>query len=314
MKTYLDCIPCFFRQALEGGRIAGALPRRQKLIVDMFAAQIPHLSLQASPPEIARICHAIVKQVTGRADPYGKIKRKSNLTALKVSGKLRDKVKRAPRPLLTAVELAIAGNVIDFGVKNNVNVREELRRILAQEHKSVHKRSIFHYAAFRDALKKSKNILYLADNAGETLFDRILIEEIQRKYPGAAVAYAVKEKPIINDALREDARVCGVDRCARVISNGSDAPGTVLALCSAEFRRSFARADMIISKGQGNYESLSGETGPLFFLFMVKCPVVAKHTGCRIGETVLLCSRRNKKALRVGSAKRVHGRKSSGTQ
>lgn len=299
MKTYLECIPCFFRQALEGARIAGAEPSRQKQIVDEFAAKIPRLPLSASPPVIARTCQAIVRKITGRDDPYRAIKRKSNRIALKMAGQLEKKVSASPDPLLTAVELAIAGNVIDFGVKNNVNVREELKRILAQEQKSIRNKSVFHYVSFKHALKNAKNILYLADNAGEAVFDRILIREIRRLYPATDVYYAVKEKPAINDALREDARMCGVDRVARVISNGGDVPGTILLFCSEEFRERFKSADMIISKGQGNYESLSQERGPLFFLFMVKCPVVAKHTRCPIGETVLLGGRRERKGISV---------------
>jgi len=298
MKTYLDCIPCFFRQALEGARIAGASPEQQKQIVDEFASKIPRLPLSACPPVIARVGQAIVQKVTGHVDPYARIKRKSNRIALRLAGLLQKKVSGSPDPLLTAVELAIAGNVIDFGVKNNVNVREELKKILAEEKKSVSKGPVFHYAAFKRALKRAKNILYLADNAGEAVFDRLLIREIRRLYPGADVYYAVKEKPAINDALREDARACGVNRVARVISNGADYPGTMLLLCSAEFRERFKKADMIISKGQGNYESLSQERGPLFFLFMVKCPVVASHTGCPVGETVLLSKERKNISFR----------------
>ena len=184
---------------------------------------------------------------------------------------------------MTAVELAIAGNIIDFGVKNNVNVRHELKKILAQEHLSARKRSLFHYAQFRRSLRRAGNILYLADNAGETVFDRILIEEIRSQWPGARIEYAVKARPVINDALAEDAYACGIDKVARVVSNGADAPGTVLPLCSREFRQKFRRADMVISKGQGNFESLSNEKRLVFFLFMVKCPVVARETGCTMG-------------------------------
>jgi len=287
MKTYLDCIPCFFRQALEGSRIVRASPKQQKRIIDEFARKIPQISLEASPPEIARIGYKLLRAVSSNGDPYQAIKQKSNRIALRLLGRLRNKVNHSKDRLLTAIELAVAGNIIDFGVKNNLNIKEELKKILAEENKVIHKQSIFHYAEFRQALRKARDILYLADNAGEVVFDRILIEEIKKAYPDKKLYYAVKEKPVINDALFEDAKVCGIDKVVQVISNGTDAPGTILALCSKEFKQIYKRADMIISKGQGNFESLSNEKRPIFFLFMVKCPVVAKETDCKMGNIVL---------------------------
>lgn len=294
MRTYLDCIPCFFRQALEGSRIVRATPKQQKQIIDEFARKIPKISLEASPPEIARIGYKLLRIASFNGDPYHAVKQKSNRCALRLLGRLREKVSRSKDRLLTAVELAIAGNIIDFGVKNNLNIKEELKRILVEENKFIHKQSIFHYKEFRRALKKSADILYLADNAGEVVFDRVLIEEIKKEYPKKNIYYAVKEKPVINDALFEDAKVCGIDKTAQVISNGTDAPGTLLSFCSKEFKQIYKSADMIISKGQGNFESLSNEKRPIFFLFMVKCPVVAKETGCKMGNIVLLYNLNNK--------------------
>ncbi len=290
MNTYLDCIPCFFRQILDGARIIHASPEVQKQLIDEFARQIPKISLEASPPEIARIGYTLLKRISPNGDPYKEIKQKSNRLALRLHPKLKERVLHSNDRLLCAIELAIAGNVIDFGVKNNLNVDTELGKILAEEDKCIRKKSLFHYSEFKQALKKAGNILYLADNAGETGFDRILIEEIKRLYPEKSIYYAVKEKPIINDALREDAEMCKIDRIAQVISNGTDAPGTILYLCSKEFKEIYGRSDMIISKGQGNYESLSSAGEPIFFLFMVKCPVVAKDTGCKMGDAVLFCN------------------------
>lgn len=288
MKTSIECIPCFMRQILEVCRLIGAGQRKQKRIMDSFSRLIPGLPMKASPPEIARISYRLLREYSSCSDPYILIKKKSNLCALRLLGKLKDKVERSSDRLLTAVELAIAGNIIDFGAKNNLNVKEELKKILKDERKSVNKRSLFHYAAFRKELKTAKNILYLADNAGETVFDRVLIEEIKKEFPDKVIFYAVKAKPVINDALMGDAKVCGIGKSAKLISNGSDAPGTILSICSSEFRRLFSRSDMIISKGQGNFESLSEVKRNIFFLFMVKCPVVAKDTGRKIGDIVLL--------------------------
>lgn len=288
MKTCLDCIPCFFKQLLEGARIAGASPDIQKKVLDEFALMLPGIPLDASPPEVARMGYCILNKTGFNGDPYKELKRKSNRCALDLLEKLKNKVDGSRDRLLAAVELAIAGNIIDFGARNNPDIEGELENILLMESESIKKKSMFHYNEFKVELKAADNILYLADNAGEVVFDRILIEEIKKAYPKKNIIYAVKEKPIINDALTEDAKFCGIDKSARIISSGSDAPGAALGRCSEKFKGIFSRADMVISKGQGNFECLSGVKRPVFFLFMVKCPAVAKETGCEMGGIVLL--------------------------
>jgi hypothetical protein len=150
-------------------------------------------------------------------------------------------------------------------------------------------KKLYQYKRFKQTLGRAKNVLYLADNAGETVFDRILIEEIKRADPHKQILYAVKSGPTINDALEEDARFCGIDRAAKIITNGVDAPGTILSLCSRNFLRIFRKADMVISKGQGNFEALSPASRTVFFLFMAKCQTVADHVGCGIGDIILRC-------------------------
>jgi uncharacterized protein with ATP-grasp and redox domains len=294
MKTYVGCIPCFFRQLLDAGRIAGMSSRLQKRVLDEFARKIPRLSLSSSPPEIALVGYGILKKHNADRDTYKTIKQKSNRLALTLYDRLKLKVYHAKDRLLASVELAIAGNVIDFGVKNNLDVKKELKHILLREKRYIRKKRLFRYGEFRKALRSSESILYLADNAGEIVFDRILLEELRRMYPEKVIYFAVKESPVINDALREDARYCGIDKVARIISNGADAPGTILPLCSNEFKRIYRNADMVISKGQGNFESLRRGKRKVFFLFMVKCPVVADEVGCKLGDIVLLDADRQK--------------------
>lgn len=288
MNTYLECIPCLFRQALEAARISGADLDTQKKILDDVALQMPGFSLEASPPEISRAIHDTVRRYSGIADPYAQIKRKSNALGLSVYKRLKDKVEKSEDRLFSAVELAIAGNIIDYGVKNSLNVEEEVERILKEETPNIDRDEtrFFAYESFLAVLNKSKNILYLADNAGETVFDRVLLEEIKDR--GKEIIYAVKEKPIINDALAADAAECGLDKISQIISSGSDAPGTVLSRCSDSFLKIFKRADMVISKGQGNFEALSNPGRPVFCLFMAKCPVVAEDIGCKVGDILLM--------------------------
>lgn len=290
MRTYLECIPCFFKQALEAARLSGADENTQKEVLNSVALKLLKFPLRASPPEVARVIYKTVKIITDNGDPYAGIKDKSNKLALKAYPALKKKVEYSHDRLLTALELAVAGNIIDYGIKNSLNVEEELKRILSEENNAIRKEagSIFDYRGFKRVLKKSGNILYLADNAGEVVFDRILIEEIKRIGAAKNIIYAVKKRPIINDALSADAYFAGIGKAADIISSGVDTPGTVLSLCTKRFLGMFRQADMVISKGQGNFEALSECNRPVFFLFMAKCPVVAKHVGCRLGDVILL--------------------------
>lgn len=310
MKTVLECIPCFFRQALEASKLAGADLKVQRQVLNALAKALPVFSLASSPPEMGQKIYRIVRKVTGRNDPYAQIKYESNQRALELYARLKKKIAASRDPLGAAVKLAIAGNIIDYGVKNSLNVDRELKKILKMEDRLIpgRDRALFRYAEFRDALARAKTLLYLADNAGEVVFDRVLIEEIQKGDPLKKIHFAVKAGPTINDALLEDARMCGMDKIAKIVINGSDAPGTVLPLCSPSFRRLFRRVDMVISKGQGNFESLSSVRRTVFFLFMAKCPVVAGHMACPLGTIVLRCHQPSGKEKRF--KKRVTGRRS----
>ena len=290
MKTYLDCIPCFFRQAIEASQIANASLLTQKRILDQLGKTLSDFSLNATPPEMGSIIHRLVKEMTGEKDPYKKIKAESNQLALGIYDHLKRKVRHSQDSLLTAVELAIAGNIIDYGVKNSFDIHGELEKILHYENQNIKKadRDFFHYPQFEKRLQAAQTILYIADNAGETVFDRILIEEIHHIHKNKKIIYAVKERPIINDALFEDAKTSGIDGIADIISSGLDAPGTILSQCPPGFSEVFSKADMVISKGQGNFEALSEEKGPIFFLFMAKCHVVAMDLGCQLRDVILL--------------------------
>ena len=138
-------------------------------------------------------------------------------------------------------------------------------------------------------LDAAHEILYIGDNAGECVFDKILIEEMKKP-----VTYAVRDAPIINDATYEDAVQAGIDSVATIISSGTDAPGAILETCSAEFKKLYHNSSFIISKGQGNYEALSIEMGPIFFLLKVKCQVIANDIGVNKGDIVLKASNPDK--------------------
>ncbi|PIV64133.1 MAG: hypothetical protein COS11_03795, partial [bacterium (Candidatus Ratteibacteria) CG01_land_8_20_14_3_00_40_19] len=271
---YLDCIPCFFRQALSASREADADEILQKRVLDEISREIPKISYSLSPAYMSRIVYRAIRKITGVVDPFKKEKVKSNKLALKLYPQLKERIRRAKEPLEEATKLAILGNTIDFGIGDSFNLEKELN--------SEGNFPIFDYEEFKKFLKKNTKILYIADNCGETVFDRLLIEEM-----GKGVIYAVRSAPIINDATIEDAKFCGIDKIAKLIPSGSPISGTPLELCSQEFLSFFNQSSFIISKGQGNFETLSEANRPIFFLLKAKCSIVARELNCKIGDMIL---------------------------
>jgi uncharacterized protein with ATP-grasp and redox domains len=281
MKLYLDCYPCFFDQILKTSRMLTIDEKKTKDILAEFGKLLPGISAEATPPEIGREAYRIISEKTGIKDPYKEIKRRCTQQALILYPQLKELIVSSEDPLLTAIRVAIAGNIIDFGANADFDLDKDLEELLRQE------MAIDHSLEFRRTLRGARDVLYLADNAGETVFDRLLIEEL-----GRPVVYVVREEPIINDAVYQDAVDAGVDKVAKIISSGTDAPGTILSLCSEEFVKIFRRADLIISKGQGNYEGLSEEVRPIFFLLKAKCPVIGHDLGVKQGNIVLKKSKK----------------------
>jgi len=279
MQTSLECIPCFVRQALEAARfVTDDADIHDRLLRDVLCATAD-MDLSQCPPVVAREIHQTLRQMTGVADPYRAVKDRFNRMALGMLPELAGKVEAASDPLSMAVRLAIAGNVIDLGV--NGGITEDIaRRAVVNVLNEPFDGDI---DGFRHALASANDILYLADNAGEIVLDRLLIEQL----PIERVTVAVRGGPILNDATVQDAQAAGLCDIVEVIDNGSDAPGTVLRDCSDKFRQRFFEADLIIAKGQGNFETLSDERNNIFFLFKVKCPVIAGHVGLPLGTHVL---------------------------
>jgi len=230
--------------------------------------------------EISFMIQNEIKRVIDLDDPYKSVKEKSIRKALTIYPQLKKLVRSSDTPLRTAVEICIAGNVIDFAPSNSHDMETAIKEVLASN------KNHFDWEPFKEELEKVETILLLGDNAGETVFDRVLIEEM-----GKQVIYAVKSEPVSNDAVMEDAIESGLDAVAVVIENGSPMAGTVLSKCSAEFLKLHASADMVISKGQANFETLVSEQRRIFFLFKVKCDLLSRKHGTPLNEYVLLDNR-----------------------
>ncbi|MBI5590394.1 MAG: DUF89 family protein [Deltaproteobacteria bacterium] len=284
MKISLDCIPCLIRQALSAARMVSADPAVHQRIVREVLLWIGGMTLEEPPPVLSQRIHRWLRGILGMEDPYRDAKDQQNRMAMSLLPELRAKIEATldPLPLTMAVRIAIAGNVIDMGVYDNMtesSVRESVRQALT-------KPFVGDRIGFGKTVREAKSILYLTDNAGEIAFDRLLIEQLSP----TRVTVAVRGGPVINDATMTDARAVGLHEIVEIIDNGSDAPGTLLDDCSQEFKRRFTEADLILAKGQGNFETLSDTPGNIFFLFMAKCPVIAAHAGVPIGAHVLVRS------------------------
>lgn len=279
MKTSLDCLPCFVRQTLDASRMVTDDPAVHEQIVREVFSWISQMDLSVSPPELAQRIHARLREVSGVDDPYEQEKKQHNELALQLMPEFRTQLEKTDDPLMLAAHIAIAGNIIDLGAKSGIQdaqIREAFQQAVDQELTGD-------IAAFKKAVSEADNMLYLADNAGEIVCDRLLIEQLGPE----RVTVAVRGRPIINDATLVDAETAGLTELTTVIDNGAAVPGTILSECSDAFRATFEQAEVIISKGQGNFESLSSNTQNIFFLFKVKCPVVAEASGMPLGSHVL---------------------------
>jgi len=280
MRTYLECVSCFVRQALDAARRTTSDPAVHQRVLRQTLRLAAEMPFDRPPPWMGQQIHRLLREATGSDDPYRQAKREANELALRLYPALKQRVRESAEPFETALRLAIAGNVIDLGVKSQLDDDEVHRAIDGALTDTLDTGAL---GDLRQAVRAAKDILYLADNAGEIVLDRLLIEEM----PADRVTVVVKGKPIINDATREDAEAAGLTALVRVIDNGSDVPGTILEMCSAPFRDRFVRCDLVVSKGQGNYETLGGVDGKVFFLLKAKCPVIARDIRCRIGQMVI---------------------------
>ncbi len=283
MKTELQCLPCFFGQVDRTLHYAGVNGGRARGIRRRAEAIIERASLDEVPARTTTLIHRMLREQTG-LDPYQSVKETYNRIALGMLPALRRTAAATPDALEGGVRAAVAGNVIDFGIYETIDLNRSIEESFRLPLSSAP------YRSFADRIASSRHILYLCDNAGEIVFDRVLIEVLRER--GKEVTAVVKGSPVINDATLEDAHAAGLPECAQVIDNGSDGIGTLLETCSEHFREEYRTADLVISKGQANYETLVRESDErIFFLFKVKCPVVAAHLVRLDGDIVIMHGR-----------------------
>lgn len=278
MKTAPDCLACFLQQALRVARLEERSPEKEVEVIRAVAELLPGFDFQESPPANAIRIYDAIAEATGRRDPYFDVKRQENRRAFEALPAIRTEIASASEPLMSAIGFAIAANIIDYGAAARFDVSSTFMQCREMNFVIDHRQSLL--AAIK-GLGSGSSVLYLADNCGEIVYDSLVVELLARR--GFDVTVAVRGGPIINDALVADAEEAGIGAYARIITNGVACPGTPLALCSEELHHRFVAADLVISKGQGNFETLSETNREIFFLLTVKCRVVAEHLNEKLG-------------------------------
>ncbi len=283
MKTYLDCIPCFLTQTLSAARIVTDDEEIQAQLLKEVASWCSQIDYTLSPPLMGQKIHQMIRKVVNNPDPYKQLKDKYNNYILGMYDHLKEEITTAKDPLETAIRMAAAGNIIDFGV-NAVISEASIDATIKKCYAAPFDQNTIDQ--FKEEIKKAKKILYLGDNAGEIVFDRLLIEQMLTEIDAEKLTFAVRGFPVLNDITREDAEAVGITKLVKVIDNGIDIPGTDIEQCSEEFKKAYYEADLIIAKGQGNFETLNNAEKNIYFIFMVKCGVISSHTGLKKGTLV----------------------------
>lgn len=282
MDTALDCMPCFMRMAVNEARLACpddlAL---QHEIIKTWGREIGSLDLTQPPPAIARRLAVLVREKTGCGDLYARDKAEANRWVASLMPGLKERLeaeRAAPDgdPLGLALEMAIIGNYIDRGVDIDFDLEGEIATVARTVPSEV-------LDAFRERIVPGASVLILGDNTGEIVLDKLLVEELTQR--GCEVTYAVRSAPVLNDATMEDAEAVGMTALCPVVESGVDTPGTVLDRCTPEFLGRMRAADVILSKGQGNFESLAGRWPGVFCAFKVKCGRLSAETGLEVGSS-----------------------------
>ena len=279
MKTAIECFPCFLRQTVIAlKQIDGLQNDLQQEILHEVLSVIQKTDMSKPPAYASTFIHRAIRDRVGY-DPFKKIKSLYNTIAMGLYPELKEKVLGSHDSLWTAARLAIAGNIIDFGIFTSIDISKSVGDALKDTI------AVDDFDSFKKAVIETDTILYLLDNSGEIVFDKLLIEELLRM--GKKVKAVVKGSPVLNDVTMDDACQSRLTELCEVVDNGSDAIGTILEWTSPKFRTHFQSADLIISKGQGNFETITDNGKRIFFLFQSKCEVVSKDLGLSAGSMLL---------------------------
>lgn len=278
MRSRPDCVLCAARQALTSGRMASASEELQVAMLYRAMKALVSCSLELSPAELASRAIRAAIDLLDIEDPFRDIKACYNRIALELVERYRGMVEGATDPLTVALKLAVAGNVVDFGVGKKFDLEQTVEQVLNLNF------AVDYTHSFQEDLKQAETVLFVADNAGEIAFDKLLLEQMGSR----EIYVAVKSGPILNDATLQDAHQVGLNRVAQLITTGSNSLGINLQECSEEFKRLLWSVDLVLGKGHANFETMDQLDREVYLLLMAKCPVVAEELGVKVGDTVLV--------------------------
>ncbi len=282
MKLHLECIPCYIRQALEAVQMATDDKQMQEEILRECLIIASKFNTGDSGFVLQSKIQKVIKKILPDSDPYREVKEKYNRMALGMVNGLEEIIKESKDPFETSLRISLAGNIIDFGPKVDLNKEILQRAIKKSLSQDIDTDKI---KLLKEEINRAKVILFIGDNAGEIVFDKIFIENL----PKEKITYIVRGGPAMNDATMVDVKMVGMMDSVRVMTTGLDMPTVVLSFCSDEFLREYKKSDLVIAKGQGNYEALCDEKKKIFFLLKIKCPVIAKNFDGRykLGDIVV---------------------------
>ena len=218
-------------------------------------------------PYLVYLFNGVYERYFGKKQPYTEIKKQYNNLVLSMEDSLRTKIEESEDPLVTAFMYARIGNYIDFGAMNQVDEKTFLELF---EKAELQQRDIPVLESFVARCERAGEFLLLADNCGEIVLDKLFLEQMRKRFPHLRITVMVRGKEVLNDATMEDARYVGIDRVAEVISNGNAVAGTVYHMLPQEAKKRMDKADVILSKGQGNYETLCNKGLHIFYSFLCK--------------------------------------------
>ncbi len=281
MKISSECLDCILNQSTRISDFLKVTPAQAKQITKIAKQHIENFDHNLTPPHNATPMYEDIAKYLQVKDIYALMKDDASKKALEFDSTCRDYIEETNMKLLGAIKTAIAGNVIDLAAEVMFDLEDEIAKIFKTDF------AIDDFEELKRKLSISKCLVYLADNAGEEIFDKICIETIKEIYPNIEVYYFVRGKPIINDLTVEHAKKSGLDKITTLIDSGVPTPGYTKEFATKEANELFNSADCIISKGMGNYECLGdGDNFPIFFLLKVKCQVVAREIGANLGDIV----------------------------
>jgi hypothetical protein len=288
MIAKYKCLNCIINHASKlFEKTEKTLDISQEEIFNNYKKIISYLIEKAvwgkKPIEISLPLYEKMEEVFGKNDYFENEKIKANNIFLNMYDELIFMCENSEDKIHSALKLSAVGNYIDFGINNAFGELEwEIENLLKTKEFYLNDIELF-----KKDLEVAKTLLFIHDNAGEIVLDKILIQVIKNIFPNIKVYSAVRSQPIINDATLYDAESIKLNELSLVLESGSKYPGTLLSNVSGEFRNIFNEADVIISKGQGNYEGLVGTGKGIFFILMAKCDVVAESLNMKKGDIVL---------------------------